>query len=446
MSFLQSSSTTVSKFIGGVKMQGNFSVLAVSVIFLVTYGLIISEKINRTVVALLGGMLVLFLGILDQKTAITAIDFNTLGLLVGMMIIVGITRRTGVFEYLSIKAAKVAKGDPWLIMLFLAIITALLSAILDNVTAVLLIVPITLSMTDELDIDPVPYLITQILASNIGGATTLIGDPPNIIIGSATGLGFNDFLINLLVPTLVTFIVTMAILRMVYRKKLIVTEARRKKLLFLDETQAIKDTALLKKSLAVLLLTVLGFILHKTVHLDSATIALGGATLLLLVTKEEPEDILLAVEWPTIFFFIGLFILVGALEHVGIIEFIAHKALSLTGGSLPFSAMLILWLSAIGSAFVDNIPFVATMIPLIQKMGQLGGITNMEPLWWSLSLGACLGGNGTLVGASANVIVAGIAEKHGVPISFRSFLKIGFPLMILSIIISSIYIYFTYLI
>jgi Na+/H+ antiporter NhaD/arsenite permease-like protein len=424
----------------------NFDLVLAVAVFLVTYALIISEKIHRSVVALTGAMIVIFFGVIHQEEAIRAIDFNTIGLLVGMMIIVGITRRTGVFEYLAIKAAKLAKGDPWHILLFLSIITMVFSAFLDNVTTVLLIVPVTFSLTASLNLNPVPFLISQILASNIGGTATLIGDPPNIMIGSATGLGFMDFIINLTIPIVIIFIVTMFILKFIYRQQLITDDSLKANIMTLAEGDLIRDSALLRKSLLVLLLTILGFILHQFLHLESATIALSGAALLLLITREEPEDILLAVEWPTIFFFIGLFILVGALEHVGILEFIAQKSVEITGGALTQTAMLILWLSAVASAFLDNIPFVATMIPLIKSMGQLGGIENLNPLWWSLALGACLGGNGTLIGASANVIVAGLAEKNGTVISFAGFLKIAFPLMILSIVISSIYIYFRYLI
>ena len=423
----------------------NFQVIAASVVFFLTYALIISEKLHRTVVALMGAMLVLFLGILDQELAVEAIDFNTIGLLIGMMIIVGITRRTGVFEFLAIKAAKMAKGNPWLIMFFLAAITALTSALLDNVTTVLLMVPVTFSITQELELNPIPFLLTQIISSNIGGTATLIGDPPNIMIGSATGLGFLDFVINLTLPVIVIFFVTMFLLKIIYRKQLVVEESLKARIMDFKEIEAIKDYALLKKSLLVLGLTIFGFVLHQFLHMESATIALGGATLLLLITREEPEDILLSVEWPTIFFFAGLFVLVGALEHVGVIEWVARKSLEATGGALTLTTLLILWLSAIASAFVDNIPFVATMIPLIQKMGELGGIENLKPLWWALSLGACLGGNGTLIGASANVIVAGLAEKQGYPISFKYFLKIAFPLMILSIVISTAYIFLAYL-
>jgi Na+/H+ antiporter NhaD/arsenite permease-like protein len=426
-------------------LRDNLLTTAAIAVFLITYGIIISDKIHRMVAAFAGAGLILLFGVLDQEQALAAIDFNTIGLLIGMMIIVGLTRRTGVFEFLAIRAAKIAKGDPWLLLLFLAGITALASALLDNVTTVLLMVPVTFSITRELDLNPMPYLITQIIASNIGGTSTLIGDPPNIMIGSAAGLGFTDFVSNLLIPVVITFIVTLWILRIIYRRELVISESQKLKVLAFKEQEAIKDYLLLKKSLLVLGLTILGFILGQAWQLESATIALSGATLLLLITGEEPEDILLAIEWPTIFFFVGLFVLVGGLEQVGVIEWIAQRALTVTAGALLPTTMTILWLSAIASAFVDNIPFTATMIPLIQKMGELGGITNLEPLWWALSLGACLGGNGTLIGASANVIVAGMSEKQGVIITFRQFFKVGFPLMIISIIISTIYIYFVYL-
>jgi Na+/H+ antiporter NhaD/arsenite permease-like protein len=429
----------------GVVMENIRPILAV-IIFLITYGIIITDKIHRMVTAFAGAGLVLIFGILDQEKALAAIDFNTIGLLIGMMIIVGLTRRTGVFEYLSIKAAKLAQGDPWLLMLSLALLTALSSALLDNVTAVLLIVPVTFSIARELELNPLPYLITQIIASNIGGTATLIGDPPNIMIGSAAGLGFVDFVVNLFVPVTLTFIVTLLLLKRIYQGELVIAESRRLKVMAFEEKEFIRDYLLLKKSLLILGLTILGFIFAPSLHLESATIALSGATLLLLITREEPEDILLAIEWPTIFFFVGLFVLVGGLEHAGVIEWVARKALALTAGALLPATMTVLWLSALASAFVDNIPFAATMIPLIQKMGELGGIANLEPLWWALSLGACLGGNGTLIGASANVIVAGMAEKQGVVITFRQFFRIAFPLMLVSIVISMLYLYFFYLI
>ncbi|GAB6157619.1 ArsB/NhaD family transporter [Desulfotomaculum varum] len=426
-------------------MEGNSQVIFATAVFLISYAIIISEKIHRTVVALFGAMLLIIAGVLHQEEAVKAIDFNTIGLLVGMMIIVGITRRSGVFEYLAVKAAKQSKGEPLAIMVALSLITAVLSALLDNVTTVLLIVPVTFSIARALEINPMPILMAEVLASNIGGTATLIGDPPNIMIGSAVGLGFMDFVVNLTPIVIVVMVVTIYILKWIYRKQFVVREELKQNIMAMNENDEIKDPVLLKKALFVLAVTIGGFLLHQYVHLESATIALFGAALLLLLTREEPEHALEAVEWPVIFFFAGLFILVGGLEKVGVIEWIAQKALELTGGEMLTTGMLILWLSAIASAFVDNIPFVATMIPLIQDMGRLGGITNLDPLWWSLSLGACLGGNGTIIGASANVVVAGMAEKQGIRFTFLGFMKVAFPLMLVSIILSSVYLYFFYL-
>jgi len=417
------------------------------IIFCLTYVLIISEKVHRTVVALLGGMILIVAGVLAQEKAIEHIDWNTLGLLVGMMIVVGITRRTGVFQYLGLKAVRLAKGEPIRILIALASVTALLSALLDNVTTVLLIVPITFTIVDKLNLNPMPFLVSQIFASNIGGTSTLIGDPPNIMIGSQTHLGFMDFAINLAPVVLVIHIATMLVFYLLYKRKLQVNDDLKKKLMDLDPIAEIKDFGLLKKCLMIIALILVGFVLHQSLHLESATIALTGAAFLMFITKEEPEDILLTVEWPTIFFFIGLFIVVGGLVETGWINRLAKWAFDVTAGDFKLTAMLVLWLSAIASAFVDNIPFVATMIPLIHEMGNLGGIsqTGLEPLWWALSLGACLGGNGTLIGASANVIVAGLAEKNGIQIRFLQFMKLAFPIMILSIVISTLYLLVFYL-
>jgi len=411
------------------------------IIFVLVYGLIMTEKIHRTIVAMLGAAIIIAIGIVNQENAFASIDFNTIGLLIGMMIIVGITRQSGVFEYLAIKSAKLVGGKPLAIMAVLALVTALASALLDNVTTVLLIVPVTYAITDRLDISPIPFLFTEIIASNIGGTATLIGDPPNIMIGSATGLGFMDFVTNLALPAIVILLITIAIMLFIFRKEMDTTDDRIQRIIELNEKESIKDWRLLKRSLSILGLTIVGFLLHQSLHLESATIALLGAAVLMLVTDENPEEVLLNIEWPTIFFFAGLFILVGGLVETGVIELIAKQALLITGGNLMQTGILVLWLSAIASAFVDNIPFVATMIPLLQTMGQLSNLP-MEATWWALALGACLGGNGTLIGASANVIVAGMAGRYGTPIGFISFLKVGFPLMLLSIVLSTVYLYF----
>ena len=403
-----------------------------------------SEKIHRSVVALIGAAIMLLSGVLNQEQAIDAVDFNTIGLLIGMMIIVGITMRTGVFEYMAILAAKRAKGEPIRIMVSLAVITAVASALLDNVTTVLLIVPVTFSIVNELKVSPIPFLITEILASNIGGTATLIGDPPNIMIGSATHLNFMDFLINLAPVSIVVYVVTIMILRIIYRKQLLVSDEIKQKVMNFDERAELKDVSLLKKCSFVLALVTGGFMLHGVLHLDTATIALSGAALLLLITRIEPEEVMHAIELPTIFFFAGLFVLVGALEHTGVINAIALAGFKITGGEMLPTGMLILWLSAIASSFVDNIPFTATMIPLIKDIGTMSAITNLDPLYWSLALGACLGGNGTIIGAAANVIVAGMAEKRGYPISYIGFMKVAFPLMLMSIFISTLYLLLLY--
>lgn len=424
-------------------MHSGQAVISVG-IFLVVYGLIISEKIHRAVISLAGAVAVVVLGVLSQEQAVEGIDFNTIGLLVGMMIIVGIARRSGIFEYLAIKAVKVSRGQPLRIMVFLTVITALLSALLDNVTTVLLIIPVTFSVANSLDIDPLPLLLAEVIGSNIGGTATLIGDPPNILIGSATHLSFLDFILNLAPAVAVVLIMTLVLLAMIYRKSMDVAEEKKRTIVQMDELAAIKDYALLKKSLAVLTLTMAGFCLHQVLHLEAATVALAGAVLLMIVTMEQPEDVLLSVEWPTLFFFIGLFVLVESLVRVGVIDSLARKTLEATHGNYDLTVLLVLWVSGIASAFVDNIPFVTAMIPLLKSMGQMAAMP-MEPLWWALSLGACLGGNGTLIGASANVVVAGISEKQGRPISFMEYTKIGFPMMLVSLLVSTAYIYLRYL-
>lgn len=407
-------------------------------LFLAVYGIIILEKVHRTIIALFGAALLLILGVLTQCEAVGYIDFNTIGLLTGMMIIVGITRKSGIFEYMAIKAAHHGGGEPVKIMVALSIVTALASALLDNVTTVLLIIPVTISICRVLEINPVPVFITEIMASNIGGTATLIGDPPNIMIGSAAGYGFMDFVYNLTPVIVVIFVGTILILRIIYKKDLQSSEENKAKIRAMNPRDYIKDARLLKRSALVIGIVIAGFVLHQKLGLESASIALAGAALLMLITREDPEEILHTVEWTTLFFFIGLFILVGGLEKVGIIEKMAQEAVALTKGNMTATTMLILWFSAIASAFVDNIPFVATFIPLIKEIGVISHIS-MAPLWWALSLGACLGGNGTLIGASANVVVSGISEREGYHIGFWAYMKIAFPLMILSIIISTVY-------
>lgn len=415
-----------------------------SVIFLVAYILIIWDKLDRAVVALSGASLMILFRILTQENAFKEIDFNTLGLLISMMVIVMITKRSGVFEYLAVRTVKISKGEPIKIIVLLAIITGVLSAFLDNVTTILLILPVTLGIAKDLRLNPIPFIITEVFASNVGGTATLIGDPPNIIIGSSVGLSFMDFIRNDAVIALPLLFISTYILVLVYRKKLITTNEAKAKIMFMNERECIKDGKLLLKSLLVLGLTIIGFILHGILHYDSATVAISGAAILLLISNIRPEKVFHEVEWKTIFFFIGLFIMVGGIKEAGVIKILAKSVIDVTNGDLVLTTMAILWASAIASAFLDNIPFVATMIPLVKDIGTMTGM-NLTPVWWALSLGACLGGNGTIIGASANVIATGIAEEHGHKITFGKYLKTAFPIMIVTIIICSIYLYLFYL-
>jgi Na+/H+ antiporter NhaD/arsenite permease-like protein len=416
-----------------------------TLIFLGTYTLIVTERLPRAVAAMLGAALVTVTGLISQEQAVASVDFNTIGLLIGMMVIVAITRRSGVFEYLAVWVAKRSGGEPVRVLVTLSLLTAVLSALLDNVTTVLFTVPIALVLADRLGVSPFPYLIAQILASNIGGTATLIGDPPNIMISHPAGLSFTDFLYNLAPVSAFILIVTLFLLVILYRRQLQIPPEQREQIMTLKEDEFLKDRALIKPSLTVLALTLVGFGLHGWLHLGTATIALAGATVLVLLAREEPEEIFLAVEWPTLFFFAGLFVVVGALEETGVIEAVARAGLDLTGGALLPSGLLILWMAALASTVVDNIPFVATMIPLIQEFGQLGNLPDLNPLWWALALGACLGGNGSLIGAAANIIVAGVAEKYGSPISFWGYFKVGFPFMLVSVAIATVYLLLFYL-
>jgi Na+/H+ antiporter NhaD/arsenite permease-like protein len=424
-------------------------------LFVLTYLVIITEWVNRAIVALLGAGLMVVFGVLDQPTAVAGIDFNTLGLLTGMMVIVAVTRRSGVFQFVAIWAAKRMRARPWGILVMLAVLTAVFSALLDNVTTVLLIVPVTLVITHELRVDPYPFLFTEIFASNIGGAATLIGDPPNIMIGSAVHLSFNDFLVNLAPIMPVILLLTLGVIYLVWGRGMKADKTRRQRVMSLNEKEAITDFGLLYKSLGVLALVLVAFVLAHPLHLEPATIALLGAGVLLLITNvgrradkqsESVQRTFGEIEWVVLCFFVGLFIVVHGLEQVGVIEILATEILALTGGDIKITALAILWVSALASTVVDNIPFVATMIPLVESMADgLGGPDALMPLWWSLALGSCLGGNGSLVGASANLIVAGMAERGGSPIRFVVFLAFAFPMMIGSIVVATVYVYFRFL-
>lgn len=420
-------------------LPSGYQAMFTTAVFLITYAIIMSEKIHRTTIAFFSAALVIVTGILSPEKAVEAIDWNTIGLLTGMMILVGVTRETGLFEFLAIKSARLAKGEPLFIMAALSGLTAFISAFLDNVTTVLLIVPVTFAIARRLELNPAPFLIPEILASNIGGTATLIGDPPNIMIGGAAGLGFMDFVFNLTPIIIVVHILTIFCFKLIYRRQLVSRPELTRRIMELDEYREIKDRALLRKCLFVLGVTIFGFVVHQYVNLESSVIALSGAALLLLLDRTDPERALHAVEWPVLFFFIGLFVVVGALEAVGAIEAVARFCLEITGGAMMPTAMLILWLSALLSAFIDNIPFVATMIPMIQDMGRLSGISDLNLLWWALSLGACLGGNGTAIGASANVVVIGMMEKRGLRITFMDYMKVAFPLMLMSIGVCTAY-------
>jgi Na+/H+ antiporter NhaD/arsenite permease-like protein len=428
-------------------------------VFLLAYGLIIWDKIHKTIIALFAAALLIVIGIVTQEEAFTSmdigVDWNVIFLLIGMMIIINIMKPTGCFEYLAIKGAKAAKGQPFMIMVIFSTITAVFSAFLDNVTTVLLIAPVTLVICQALELNIVPFLLTEVLASNIGGTATLIGDPPNIMIGSKAHLGFMPFVYNLSPVIIVVLIAFIISIKFIFGKKMVVKEELRERVMAMDENEAIKDPVLLRKSLVVLALTITGFVTHGALNLEPATIALTGAGLLLLVSGiKDPRHVLAEAEWGAIFFFIGLFIIVGAVVKVGLIKWMAIKVLELTQGNLFGTSMIVMWFSAFASAFIDNIPYVATMNPLIINMAQqlwpdLTGVEllhhpDLMPLWWSLALGACLGGNGTAIGASANVIVCGMAEKMGHPIPFRQWMLYGMPLMIESVIIGMIYVWLRY--
>ncbi|MFA4640864.1 SLC13 family permease [Pyrococcus kukulkanii] len=402
-------------------------------VFIAVYVAITSEKIHRTVAAMFGASVVLLSGIVPWEKVPHYLDLNTILLLAGMMVVVNVSRESGLFEYIAIKTAKLSKGDPMKVLLFFSIVTALVSAFLDNVTTVLLLTPMLLYITRQMKVNPIPYLLAEIFASNIGGTATLIGDPPNIMIGSAAKLSFNEFIKNMTPISAVDLILMVTLIYLLYKKELKKAEVSLS-ILNLREEDAIRDRKLFKKSIVVICLVILSFFLHDTIGVEPAVIALSGASLLLLWSGESPEKALEKVEWATLFFFGGLFIIVGSLEETGFIaqvgEWIVRQIHSETEAIL-----LISWLSALLSAVIDNIPFTATMIPLIKS---IGSTLNTYPLWWALSLGACLGGNGTAIGASANIVVLGIAYREGIRITFKDFLKVGMTIMVITVGVGSL--------
>jgi Na+/H+ antiporter NhaD/arsenite permease-like protein len=413
-----------------------------------------SEKVNRAIIALVGAGVMILVGVLDQEEAIRGVDWNTIGLLTGMMILVSISRRSGMFEYLAVWSAQAAKAHPAGILFLLQITTAVLSAFLDNVTTVLLIVPVTLAICQKLNVPAYPYLFAEIFASNIGGTATLIGDPPNILIGSQVGLSFNDFVVHLTPVIVVVMVVQAVIIHVLWGKDLRASKEAEAAVMRMHRGDTIKDWRLLKQALAVLTVVMVTFVLARPLHLEPATIAMFGAAVLMLLDNWAHHSEKAAhnvhqtfgdVEWITIFFFVGLFIVVHGVEVGGLLGLLANQLVAATGGNMAHAGFAILWTSAVLSAIVDNIPFVATMIPLIKSMAPaFGGADKIEPLWWCLSLGACLGGNGTLIGASANLTVAGIGERNGVPFRFLTYTLYAFPMMIVSVAICHLYVWWRY--
>lgn len=423
-------------------------------ILAITYAVIMSEKVNRAIVALVGSGLMIVVGVLDQEEAIKGIDWNTIGLLTGMMILVSISRRSGMFQFLAIWSAQAAKAHPAGILFILQITTAVLSAFLDNVTTVLLVVPVTLAICGTLKVPVYPYLFAEIFASNIGGTATLIGDPPNILIGSQAGLAFNDFVYHLTPVIVIVMVVQAIMIHVLWGKDLKATPESQAAVMAMKAEEAIQDWLLLKQSLIVIGLVMVGFMLARPLHLEPATIAMLGAAILMLLDNWAHHNEKAAqnihstfgdVEWITIFFFVGLFVVVHGVDVGGLLNLLATKLVAATGGNMAHTGFAILWASAVLSAIVDNIPFVATMIPLIKNMApSFGGADHIQPLWWCLSLGACLGGNGTLIGASANLTVAGIAERNGVPFRFITYTLYAFPMMLVSVAICHVYLWWRY--
>ena len=412
------------------------------VVFVIVIGLIISEKVNSAAAALAGAMALVVTGVMSAHRALSYIDFNTIGLLVGMMVLVAIIRQSGLFEYVAIKAAKMVHGDPWKIMIAFILLTAVLSGILDNVTTVLLVGPMTIAIAKMLEINPVPFLMTQILASNAGGTATLIGDPPNIMIGSAANLSFVDFLKNTGVAVVLVIVFMIVMMRFVYKKEIEVEGLDTSKIMNLDPDKSITDKPLLIKGVVVIVLVILGFIFHDQIGMETSVIALTAAAVMLIIGGVNVDNAIQDVEWTTIAFFMALFVVVGGLTETGVIKQVAAVIIERTAGHPVMMMLILLWASALLSSFLNNIPFIATLIPLVLALKADG--MDAEPLWWAISLGACLGGNGTMIGASANVVLSDISTKHGYPITFKSYLRIGMPFMLGSVFISMVFLLVKY--
>jgi Na+/H+ antiporter NhaD/arsenite permease-like protein len=408
------------------------------VLFVGALAAIALEWGHRTKVALVGAGLMVLIGVLDQDQAIDAIDWGTLGLLVGMMVIVGLTERTGVFTYFALRVAQLSGGSPLRLVFLLAFATGVLSALLDNLTTILLIVPITLLLADLLRVSPIPLVLVEVLASNIGGTATLIGDPPNIMIGTRIEqLSFLDFIVNLAPVALLTLTTVAGLLYILYRRRLRIEPRAQAEVARLDPTRDMRESRYVKRTLAVLAGTIVFFFLHSAVHVEPAVVALTGATVMLLLAGDDVERALESVEWSTIFFFLGLFVMVGGLEHRGVIGDVASWLAGVTGDSTLLEGLVVLWGAAAGSALVDNIPFTAAMIPVVQELQAEEGFE--DGLWWSLALGACFGGNATAIAAAANVAATGVLERAGQPVSFGRFLAVGLPMTVVSLMIATVY-------
>jgi len=425
-----------------------FPMFLVLFIFVLTYMFIITEWINKMTIALLGGFLIVMMKVLEQDVAFTYIDWNVIFLLIGMMIIMGVLKETGVFQYIAIKTAKFAKGSPVRIIVFMFVITAVISALLDNVTTVMIIVPVNILIANELGISPIPFVITQAVASNIGGTATMIGDPPNIMIGSATKLSFLDFLLNLTPVIIIISLVSLVLIYFIFKNTMHVHNTRKARLMEFDTSELITNKPLLIRVSIVLGLLMIGFTIQEFIGLHSATLAIVAALVILIMSnRKEVEHIMSkSVDWVSLFFFVGLFMIVGGLKETGLLDKVANFILSATHSNLKLTSLTMIWFSGILSAVVDNVPFVATMIPLIKDMAHSFGNASINPIWWSLALGACLGGNGTMIGASANIISVGISRKSGFPISFWTFTKYSFVFTLTSLVISTVYVYLRYFI